>query len=440
MKKLIAAATALALAGAGFSSLAEGYQVNTLSARQMGMGHTGVAQKLGAESMIFNPAGMAFMTGTIDFSGSFTGTFAHAKATLPNGTTYTTDNTPSTPMAVNLGMSVYKSLKAGVSFYTPYGSGINWGENWPYAVLNQSVTLKAFTLQPTLSWAILPNLSIGAGAMVTWGTVDLDKGLVSGAAFNAVNPLWPADNTAASLNLNGKAAVTVGVNAGVLWSINSKVSVGASFRSKMNLTVKSGTASITYANETAQNIIESKAPLGLLNHANFTATMPAAAVWNLGVAYRPTSRLLLAFDAQLTQWSAYKSLNVEFLADLPPVLKYQNIPKNYRNAMTYKLGAQYSLTPRLELRAGLMIDTTPVRSDNYNPETPGMTKINPSIGFSFSPLPRFSIDASLLYVAGLGVDNASITTADLLTQSPVSFSANYKVHAWSPSIGLSYRF
>lgn len=40
------------------SASAEGYQINTLSAKQGGMGHTGTALKLGAESMFFNPAGL----------------------------------------------------------------------------------------------------------------------------------------------------------------------------------------------------------------------------------------------------------------------------------------------------------------------------------------------------------------------------------------------
>ena len=151
-------------AAAAFGAYAEGYQVNTLSARQNGMGHTGTALKLGAESMIFNPAGLAFEEHAIDFQGSVTGIFAHATAKIGN-TEYKTSNGPSTPMAFNLGFKVYDNLAAGVSFYTPYGSGIKWGDNWPGAVLNQSVDLKAFTIQPTVAWKILPGLSIGAGAM-----------------------------------------------------------------------------------------------------------------------------------------------------------------------------------------------------------------------------------------------------------------------------------
>lgn len=49
------------------SAFAEGYQVNTLSAKQMGMAHSGVALKLGAESQYFNPAGMGFLDKTLAY-------------------------------------------------------------------------------------------------------------------------------------------------------------------------------------------------------------------------------------------------------------------------------------------------------------------------------------------------------------------------------------
>ncbi|MCM1067582.1 MAG: outer membrane protein transport protein [Muribaculaceae bacterium] len=440
MKKIVRAFTLALMCGCTLMASAEGYQVNTLSARQNGMGHTGVAQKLGSESMIFNPAGMAFMDHTVDFSGSVTGVFADATATLPDGSKYSTSNTPSTPMAFNLGMSVYRNLKAGVSFYTPYGSGINWGENWPGAVLNQSVNLKAFTVQPTVAWRIIPNLSIGAGVMVTWGTVDLNKGLVSASSFNALlssmGSAWPTSDTPASINLTGKANVAVGVNAGILWDINSKVSVGASFRSEMKLKVEKGEAAVSYASDAAE-ILQNQ--LGILNQANFAASMPCPAVFNIGVGYRPIKKLLLAFDAQFTAWSAYKSLDIEFLSEkLTPFNQY--IDKKYRDAWTFKIGGQYSLTERFDLRLGLMFDTTPVRKEYYNPETPGMTKISPSVGFSFSPVKYLSIDAALLYVAGLGIDNASVSYPDLLAGTTRTFTADYKVHAWNPSIGVSLHF
>lgn len=444
MRKFLAFAAATSVA---LSAGAEGYQVNSLSAKQNGMGHTGVALKLGAESMFFNPAGMAFMDNQMEIMGSFTAIMPSASATLPDGAVYETDNNASTPISAGLAFSIYDNLKFGIDFYTPYGSGINWTENWPGAVLNQSVTLKTFTVQPTISWRLLPNLSIGAGMMVTWGTVDLNKGLITPESLDMVlqqmgmQPMF-GKITPASVNLNGTSKVALGVNVGAMYDINRQWTVGASMRTKMGMKVDAGKAALTYANEVAANILQDK--IGIINQANFKAEMPCPWVLNFGVSYKPVERLTLAADAQLTGWNAYKSLDVEFL-ELPTAFN-QYITKDYSNSWTWHLGAQYAVTDRFDARLGLMVDTSPCNDTHYNPETPGMTKIEPSVGISFRPVKGLSIDASFLYVAGLGTDNASCTYEDLLLKNMGAqnyhrtFTANYKVHALAPAIGLSYSF
>lgn len=360
MKKTIAAA--LIAAVCPMAVLAEGYQINTLSAKQNGMGHTGTALHLGAESQIFNPAGMGWLDKSFELSASVSPIFAYGEATPKStGVTCKTDNKAATPMSVNVGFSIYDNFKAGVAFYTPYGSSINWTDNWPGADLNQSVSLKVFTIQPTLAWKITPKLSVGAGLMVTWGSVDLNKGLVSPQGFDAMMqqlaPGYPSigNTVPASVNLKGNAHPRLGVNVGVMYDINGQWTVGANFRQEMMMRVKAGEASVRYASREIESILESK--LGLINHAEFTAKMPCAAIYNVGVSYKPIKPLVLAFDVQFTQWSAYKQLDIEFLN--PDLAGFnQNIPKNYHDSWTFHLGAQYNLTDRFDLRAGLMLDTS----------------------------------------------------------------------------------
>ena len=468
MRHFILAAAALIFSTG--SAVAEGYQINSLSARQIGMGHTGIAQKLGAESMFFNPAGMAFMDNTLDLSGSFTGISAHCTATV-NGKDYKTDNGISTPLGVHAAFSIYKNLKAGISFYTPYGSSINWTDNWPGAVLNQNVNLKAFTLQPTIAWAITPKLSIGAGAMITWGNVDLNKGLVTAETTDRALALLkqlgqlPAETpafgntTPASVNLQGDANVTVGLNVGAMYDVNERITLGASFRTKMMMKVNAGSAYVRYANAITENLLGTS--LGLINEANFKAEMPCPWVFGIGIAYKPIDRLTLAFDARLTGWNTYKSLDIEFLSEqLTPY--NQNITKNYKNSWCYSLGAQYALTDRFDIRAGLMVDTSPVNKEYYNPETPGTTKIEPTVGFSFRPYKNLSVDFGFMYIEGLRIKNASCTYDDVLGATVINmltqtgypqqaidqlgfkarqtFTADYKLHAFCPSIGVSYKF
>ncbi|MDE6248183.1 MAG: outer membrane protein transport protein, partial [Paramuribaculum sp.] len=107
---------------------------------------------------------------TMDFSAGMSAIMATCTSTY-DGNEYTTDNNVSTPFNISAAFSIYDNLSAGISLYTPYGSSINWGKNWPGAVLNQSVDLKVFTVQPTVSWRIIPGLSVGAGLMISWGNV-----------------------------------------------------------------------------------------------------------------------------------------------------------------------------------------------------------------------------------------------------------------------------
>ncbi len=437
MKKFLIGALA---ALSSLPMMAEGYQINTLSAKQLGMGHTGTALKSGSESMIFNPAALGFSNRTLDISGSVTGIKAIATAAY-QGHEYQTENGISTPMAVNASFKIYDNLQAGISFYTPYGSAIDWTKDWPGAELNQKVELKVFTVQPTVAWRINKKLSVGAGMMISWGKVDLNKALISGHSFDALMGSMGVqsnlgETAAASVNLKGTSEVAIGANIGVMYDINERWTIGADFRTKMQMKVKAGIAQVDYATETTRKTLEQK--VGLINEANFTAAMPAPYVLNAGASFRPTDKLTLAADVQFTGWKTYKTLNIDFPENLKDF--NQHITKNYSNAWAYKLGAQYALTNRFDVRAGLMLDTTPVNKDHYNPETPGMTKIEPTVGFSFRPIERLSIDFSFMYIAGLGKDNARCSYTDLLTRQPVTFESDYHVHAFAPAIGIDYAF
>lgn len=440
MKKIAVAVTALTCS---LSAMAEGYQINTLSARQLGMGHAGVALKLGAENMIFNPAGLAFSDKTLDITASVTGIKSTASADY-EGTTYKTHNSLSTPLAFNAAFRIYDNLQAGVSFYTPYGSAINWTNNWPGAMLNQKVNLQVYSIQPTVSWRILPKLSVGVGMTISWGKVDLDKALVTGSSFDALTGSSLGNTAAASVNLNGTSQVALGANIGVMYDIDRHWTAGASFRTKMSMRVDAGIASVSYANKVTEGALEDK--LGLINESNFSAEMPCPYILNFGASYKPTSQWTLAFDAQFTGWKTYRQLDIVFPDPLQGF--NQNIPKNYSNAWCFHLGAEYAVTRRFDIRAGLMVDTTPVNTDHYNPETPGMTKIEPTVGFSFRPIDRLSIDVAFMYIHGTGADNASCGYDDLLLKAlgqPESvyhktFTADYKVTAFAPAIGIRYSF
>ena len=442
---------------------AEGYQVNVLSTKQTGMGHVGTGMKLGAESMHFNPAGLVFMDNAFDFSAGVSAVMANAKYTKGDYSEKT-DNPFSTPVYVYAGFRIYDNFAAGIAFTTPYGSSLKWPKDWKGSNLIQDISLRSYVIQPTFSFKICDRLSIGAGLDLAIGKVELSRALFSPAEFqllgtglemnpnipeavkepivNAIREIDGAVPVAATLN--GKAKVRAGFNVGIMFDASEKVTLGLSYRSRIKMKVKTGEAELNYASLKIEQLFLQLGQLNPdiavppLNEGTFKAELPLPSNTTLGVSYRPTKRWEVAFDLQYVRWQAYDSLNVQFTQN---VLNGYSIKaeKHYKNTFIARVGGRFSATERLDVRAGIYFDQSPIRSDNYNPETPGMNKMGFSTGLSFEPVENFQIDFAFLYIQGF-CRNGSYNFTNVVTKQNEVFSGRYHSNAYTASLGLAYKF
>ncbi len=434
MKRLSAAFIALTFSS---SLLAEGYQVNLQSTKQTAMGHVGAALKLGAESIHFNPAGMAFMENSIDLSAGASFTYPIATFTS-NGIKSETNNPVSTPFFAYAGFKIYDNLAAGIGINTPYGSTLKWGKNWVGADVIQDIALQSFNIQPTLAYKVCDKLSIGAGMMIAFGNVELSRAMLPAGTLTAMG-MGPeyADVIPVSATLTGNSKISLGYNVGVLYDLTERISLGASFRSCVRMKVEEGTARLDYASDAIKSVIQALPTFPQLDQGTFAAEMPMPANLNIGVSFRTTDRLLLSAEAQAVFWKAYDKLDINFSQN---VLNGYSLSarKNYKNVAAYRIGGEYNLTERFDLRAGLYYDQSPIRKELYNPETPGMDKIGISTGFSFRPVQNLSVDFALLYIQGISRDGEYAYTNGL--GQPTELNGRYTNIAISPSLGLSYRY
>ncbi len=416
------------------SAFAEGYQVNVLSTKQTGMGHVGTGMKLGAESMHFNPAGLVYLNGHMDMSVGISGIFSNAR--YKNGDySAKTDNSVGTPVYAYVGYRIYDNLAAGISLTTPYGNSLKWPQAWKGAHLIQDITLKSYIIQPTLSYKILDNLSVGVGLQIAMGNVNLSRALLPVGALVPILGADYQDVVPVSATLDGKSKVKLGYHIGVMYDVCDKVTLGLSYRSRVRMKVKEGTAELDYASEKIKDLLDATGQIPPLDKGTFHAQLPLPSNTTFGVSYRPTDRWELALDLQFVGWSAYDSLNVVFNEK---VLKIEDIKaeKNYKNTMIYRIGAQYMATDRLDVRLGLYYDQSSIRKNNYNPETPGMGKIGISTGCSFEPYRNLQIDFAFLYIQGVSRHGSYPDK-----YSPGGkFSGKYESNAVSASLGLAYRF
>lgn len=443
-------------------SFAEGYQVNLQSAKQSGMGHTGVALRLGAESMHFNPAGMAFMTSKFSFSAGVSGIFSTISYENGAGKSVDTDNSMSTPAFFYAAYKATDDLAFGLSFTTPYGSSLKWGDNWAGAHMVQDISLKAYYFQPTVSYKIADNLSIGAGMMIMAGSFDLNKGLIARGYLNPLadavsaqtggmiaNPFDPSYNDVvpASVNLNGDAKLAYGFNIGILYDLNDAISFGLSYRSKVSADVDSGDAKISYSDAKVEGYFEAtnaaltnlgKAPLlPPLDKGTFSASLPMPANTTFGVAYKASEKLTLTADLQFVQWSEYESLSFDFS---PSSLDKADVTveKNYDDTFVYRFGAEYIANDMFTFRAGAYYDETPVDKTKYNPETPGMNKLGLTMGSTITLMKGFNVDLAFTYINGANIEGS---VKDPNTFVPnTAFAGTYSSQAFIPSVGISYNF
>lgn len=495
MKKLFLSLAAAAIASGAF---AEGYQVNNMSARQTGMGHVGTAMKLNSESIFFNPGAAAFQTKKFDVSAGFTGILSNVRyqslPTLENGyvsgPSEKSDNKLSTPLHVYFNYKPIERLSVGVGFFTPNGSSMNWGSNWSGAHVIQEINLSAFTVQPTVSYKICDNLSIGAGLMISWGKFDLSRAmlpigkgnatLVTG--FNTVDYLLGAQGSALGLTpeqitayraqaqagagyfsdhltdrpivsakLEGSADVAIGVNAGIIWDITDEWSLAMTWRSRMNMQVGSGHGTLIYGSPEAQQYLAflnqmlkaagQEPAIPALNTGSFNAELPLPTVVTWGVSFRPTPKWEFAVDLQWSGWSAYKDLNVSFNEKELGIKDIYSI-KNYSNTLAFRFGGQYRATDFLTARMGMYVDESPVDSNYLNPETPSMTKVAYTAGLTLRPTDFMSIDLAYCYISSADPERTgSYPLYDYKTGALDSvFSGNYKLHASVFSLGVRFSF
>lgn len=415
---------------------AEGYQSNSQSARQTGMGHTGVAMNLGAESMHFNPAGMAALKSDVEVSLGATAIFSKVELEDCNidGKNYSTDNPVSTPVFAYAAFRVWKDkLTAGVSLTNPYGSALDWGNKWPGAMLIEDISLRSFVVQPTVAFKVLPNLSLGGGLMVSMGNFDLNRATMPAGIFSGAG----IDEAPAWLNINGKANIAYGYNVGLLWNFAKKWNFGVSYRSEMKMKVDNGDMEIKYIDAMATIAPSAKALFddanALYDEIDISTELPMPANLTVGFAFQPNKCLTLELDAQFVGWEAYKDLDFTATVDGESVPISQTY-KNYRNTVIVRAGAQYLLGSKWTVRAGAYFDETPVRSKYFYPDGPGFNKLGMSGGASWMPAKWISVDLAATYIQGFSREASCPNgTAD-------TFGGDYKCRSFLTSLGVNMLF
>jgi len=413
MRKLLSLTLALTAA----SAFAGGYRVSLQGQKQLAMGHTGVAVVNSAEVLFFNPAGAAFLKDKFNFSVGGNALFAR---TAFQNETYnwraSTENT-GTPFEVYASYRATDWLTVGLAVYSPYGSAVEWDRDWQGSHLVNNIDLKAIYIQPTVSLKVSDKFSVGGGPIFVTGGVEYNR--------NLTRSLTDEQGNRSDVTVEAKGVTAWGWTAGFMFNPLETVRLGVNYRSEITMEARNGDATFHDLPAFAQ---------GIYTNTKFNADLPLPAELTAGLSVQLTDKWLVAFDYNRAFWNVYDALTVSFANGTPSSVS----PRNYKDAGTYRVGAQFTPNSKFAFRAGWYFDESPVQDGYFAPETPRNDSMGFTGGLTYQISPKFGIDFSFLYLHFDEIQNSYDYFSEDGTN--VSFGGTYKNVVFSPGAGITYSF
>jgi long-chain fatty acid transport protein len=374
------------------------------------MGLIGTSLSYDASALFYNPGGAAFVNEKWSFSGGVS--FLMARTTFQaKDVMYQThiEHQINFPLYFYTAFKPIKDLSVGLAVNTPYGNGISWQDTWQGRFLIQNISFRAFTFQPTVSYKFKDIVGIGAGFVIAYGTVDMNKAV-------------PLTGTTGEGSLNMKGSTTnYGYNVGLMVHPVKGLSLGLDYRSEIDMKVEGAEVTFNVPQSLSQNFPNTTAKTSL----------PLPANLDFGASYE-FGKFMVGLNLCYVFWSTYDSLIFEFekKTEQQAVTRTANATL-YESRLIPRIGAQYKINDLITVRIGGYYDPSPVQDDYVHPQTPSTDQIALTCGLSLFPAKGLSIDASFLYVCGFERS---------ATYSPENFAGTYKSAVYIPGIGLTYNF
>jgi long-chain fatty acid transport protein len=406
MKKLLLVVLALT----PVLAFAQGFQVNLEGVKQIGMGSTGTGTLQDGASVFFNPGAVAMLPQNY-VQGGFTPLVFDSQFN-PSGTTETfrTANKIAPPFTFYGAWGPKDSnCKLGLAVYNPFGGLTDWGDTWTGRYALESLDLKTFYIQPTLSVKLTSFMSIGAGFVFNHATIGLDQAI----------PLQneQQQDGQAALNGTGKG---YGWNAGVYFKTESGVTIGITHRSAVS-TSFNGTADFTV-------VAPLQSDFGSPN--TFTSTIKLPATNSVGVGIYPSPQWTLAFDANVVGWDVFKTLAFTYAVKAPET-NVTSIPQNYQDAFSLRGGAQFQASKMIAIRFGTGYATSAVPDGYVSPQVPDANRVYFTGGLGVKLGNRLDLDASFEFEHIMPRTQTTIAT---------QLSGTYETNVYIPGIALAYHW
>jgi long-chain fatty acid transport protein len=330
---------------------ANGFALPDQDAFATARGEAFVATADNPSAIFYNPAGITQLTNN-SFRAGIYGIYLEPSYRPPGTasnhgqTYYSSDNLAAIPQFFYTHTLKKTPVSFGLGFYAPFGGNMSWPQNTGFRSVAVSGALKYLTVNPVVALRVLPSLSIGAGAMVNYGKLEMSQGLLKTSTRGTNFFDFDGDGW------------SVGYNIGIRWQPYEKISFGANFRSS---------AKINFQGHTDFELNPGAYNTPTARNADTSFTFPLTTVF--GVSYRPTPKWNLEFDANYTGWDSFDKVTIE---QSPPPLSrpfHQNIPVNlgWQASWMYEFGVTRYFDNGWHISGGYAFNENSVPNNYYTP-------------------------------------------------------------------------
>ncbi len=362
-----------------------------------------------ASGIFYNPAGLSGKTGFRFTAGATViGAFGEFTSNTGGRTTELQNDPIPVPHAY-LSYGLDEKLAFGLGFYVPYGLGTVWPENFEGRFLSYDSGLESFYIQPTVAYRFLDNVSVGAGLTYVIGSVelnqraDLSRQIVPGAGVPFSQVGVPVGTDFADVNLEAGGATGIGGNFGLQVDLTRQFSIGARYMTPVKLEYE-GDATFRQISTGIVLPGAQPVPVDVVLAAQFAPgqalsaqtatteiTMPGQMA--VGIAFRATPDLLLLADYQRVFWSVFDEI----------VLDFQYAPtttqvENYNDTNGIRVGAEYTLSPALTLRAGALAHSAAAPDETVTPLLPEAARREFTLGAGWKIVPAAELNVAYQYL------------------------------------------
>jgi long-chain fatty acid transport protein len=337
-------------------------------ARAAGMGTAFAAVSDDSSAIVHNVAGMTQVKGTNIYGGP-TLVIISSEYKSPSGESEDTDFQVFFPPHLYITSDFWKdNVVVGFGIYAPFGIG---GRKWDSDGLTRYASIESFiatlSLTPSIAIEVFPGLSLGAGIeymrALNKAERKIDQSLVN---YGDAKLEIEADGGGWGYRL------------GLLFKPYENLSFGVAYRSEIDID-QDGDLKLSRISPMLQPLFG-----GSSFKSDIETTLDFPQVVDIGIAYRPTKKLTLAFDAEWVGWSSFEEAVLDLETEVPGAgFSDSSAPLDWEDVWFLKLGVEYEINDIYAIRGGYVYGETFVPDHTLGPDNPDSEQHNFSIGFSY---------------------------------------------------------